>query len=459
MASGPDGFVQHPSYTAEFAKARGLLLAHPGRWRIIYHYDGDGIASASSAVRALRRLGYSVQATPLVGVERPRMETLLTASLGPVLVVDTGAAWMDLYPKHPHPVVVLDHHQYPPLPDLPPHVALVNPLDWGVDGMSELCASTLTWLFTIFLDPRNWDNVGWGLSGAISDRQHVGGLKGLNRTLVEEATRRGLVRPTRGLRLGSAPLGTALAGAIDPFFRGLSGQRERAEAFLRALDLDPSARASDLPEEAATRLAGALRRHLEEQGARPEFVDVLVQDGWTIPSLGVDAQEVANWQNATGRVGTPGVGIALALGDAEAMGRARRAEATWREGVLGGLLRLEAGGIKERKSVQWFESPEPTLAGTQAGLAMNYLLDPNRPVFAFSGTGTEPFKVSARGTPWLVGRGLDLSAACRTAAAKVGGEGGGHRVASGATIPHDGREAFLDEVDRIVAEQLGGTKP
>ena len=67
MPSGPESFVADPAYSTEFTHARELLLGHPGRWRIVYHYDGDGIASASAAVRALQRLGYGYQATPAPG--------------------------------------------------------------------------------------------------------------------------------------------------------------------------------------------------------------------------------------------------------------------------------------------------------------------------------------------------------------------------------------------------------
>ena len=108
-----------PRYSREFERARGLVLAHPQRWRVIYHYDADGIASASSAVRAFGRLGYPVQLTPLIGVEREKMHTLLSATKGPVLIVDTGSSWTDLYPAHPHPVVVLDHHTYRGAPHPP----------------------------------------------------------------------------------------------------------------------------------------------------------------------------------------------------------------------------------------------------------------------------------------------------------------------------------------------------
>jgi RecJ-like exonuclease len=465
MASGPDGFVSDPRYEAEFARARELLLSHPGRWRVIYHYDGDGIASASGALRALARLGYPAQATPLMGVERERMAELLRATTGPVLVVDTGASWFDLFAQHPHPVVVLDHHRYPGVPNPPPlpeHVALVNPLDWGVDGMDEMCASTLTWLFTIFLDPVNWDNAPWGLSGAIADRQHVGGFRGLNARLTTEATKRSLIVERPGLALFGRTVGEALARSIDPFFAGLSGRPEAVAGHLRGLGIEPDRTLPSLTPAEFARLTVSLREWLVAHRVLPEFVGILDQPRWMVPALGADAEELANLQNATGRIGEPGIGVALALGDARALLRAREAEAIWRDGILGGLRRLEDGGLNSMDALQWFESPDATLAGTQAGLAMNYLLDPKRPVIVFS-EGSGPVKVSARGTLRLVAGGLDLAAACRIAAQGVGGEGGGHRVASGATVPVGSRAKFLEIANREIAGQfaahVGGTLP
>ena len=107
--------------------------------------------------------------------------------------------------------------------------------------------------------------------------------------------------------------------------------------------------------------------------------------------------------------------------------------------------------------LRWFVSPETTLAGTQAGLAMNYILPPELPVFVFSEHGEEPIKLSARGTLRQVAHGLDLASVCHAAAATVGGEGGGHRVASGATIPAGRREAFLEAANRLLGEQVPGS--
>jgi RecJ-like exonuclease len=461
MPSGPERFVAQPAYSTELAKARTVLTGRAGRWNVIYHYDGDGIASASSAVRMLGRLGRPVRASPLVGVERSRIDALLSSAGGPVLVVDTGASWLDRFAQHPHPVVILDHHRYPGAPDPPPlpdHVAFVNPLDWGVDGMSEMCAATLTWLFSTYVDAANWDNAPWGLSGAIADRQHVGGFKGLNATLVREAKERGLLQAQPGLPLFGATISEALARSIDPFVRGLSGRPAECDRFLQELGIDPRRPLHPPVPEEDGRLAAALTTRLVEQGTRPEFVEGLRAERFWLPQLGIDAELLANRQNATGREGEPAVGIAYALGDPRAEDRARSAEESWRTGILTGLRRIEEGGVRSMRALQWFESPEPTLAGTQAGLAMNYLVDPNRPIVAFS-EDPERIKVSGRGTLWLVGRGLDLSSAFREAADAVGGEGGGHRVASGATLPPGRRDAFLDEANQRIERQipLGGS--
>ena len=455
MAPGPEEFVSDPRYLEEFTRARDLLLNHPGRWRVIYHYDGDGVASASSALRALARLGYPGQATALVGVERDRMAELLRATHGPVLIVDTGASWLDQYQDHPHPEVVLDHHRYPEPKKHDDNVGFVNPLDWGVDGMLELCASTLTWLFTIFLDARNWDNAPWGLSGAIADRQHVGGFRGLNQTLVEEGIRRSFVEPTRGLALYGKDLLDGITQSIDPYFRGLSGRSEAARSFLAEEGLEPGRPIRSLTPEEVARLGAALKERLSRAGVLPEFVAMVDPPRWSIPSLGVDAEELSNLQNACGRASQPGVGVAISLGDPSALVNARGFEQTWRRGILAGLLRVEEGGLNSMVALQWFESPDTTLAGTQAGMAMNYLIDPEKPVFVFSPGSDGPTKVSARATPRMVAsKGLDLASACRIAAAEVGGEGGGHRVASGATIPNGTRDAFLAVCDREIRGQF-----
>jgi single-stranded DNA-specific DHH superfamily exonuclease len=63
-------------------------------------------------------------------------------------------------------------------------------------------------------------------------------------------------------------------------------------------------------------------------------------------------------------------------------------------------------------------------------------------------------KISARATKPLISLGIDLSIALREAAKAVGGVGGGHTIASGASIPPGTEERFLAVLDEIVGEQL-----
>ena len=75
------------------------------------------------------------------------------------------------------------------------------------------------------------------------------------------------------------------------------------------------------------------------------------------------------------------------------------------------------------------------------------------PIIAFA-KADDGVKVSARADRSLGERGLDLSIIMNRAAEIVGGYGGGHNVAAGATIPVDKEDQFLDIVEDMVASQL-----
>ena len=78
----------------------------------------------------------------------------------------------------------------------------------------------------------------------------------------------------------------------------------------------------------------------------------------------------------------------------------------------------------------------------------------DRPIVAFAEKSDEETKVSGRATGPLVSSGLDLSAVMGEAARAVGGDGGGHDIAAGATIPVGEEAAFIEHADRIAGEQL-----
>ncbi len=85
---------------------------------------------------------------------------------------------------------------------------------------------------------------------------------------------------------------------------------------------------------------------------------------------------------------------------------------------------------------------------------MRYLGDPEKPVISVTDTGSGLLDVSSRGTNDQVARGLNLSVALREAAARFGGQGGGHIIAAGASVPREHREEFLKALDGYIGEQF-----
>jgi RecJ-like exonuclease len=150
-----------------------------------------------------------------------------------------------------------------------------------------------------------------------------------------------------------------------------------------------------------------------------------------------------------------GLGLALCLGDEKALTEAIALRKAYKDELRAGLLSLESQGAHEMANIQFFYTENPSLAGANAGLGMMYVLNQDKPTFTLSVTEKDT-KVSSRGTNHLITKGLDLALACRTAAEKVGGRGGGHPIASGATIPMGKEEAFLSLLDDIVGQQLKG---
>ncbi|MFA6668994.1 MAG: DHH family phosphoesterase, partial [Candidatus Methanomethylophilaceae archaeon] len=75
------------------------------------------------------------------------------------------------------------------------------------------------------------------------------------------------------------------------------------------------------------------------------------------------------------------------------------------------------------------------------------------PIIAFADSD-DGVKVSARAEKGMAERGLNLSEIMKKASSMVGGFGGGHNVAAGATIPGDKKEEFLEIVEDLVSAQV-----
>jgi single-stranded-DNA-specific exonuclease len=416
--------------------------------RIISHYDADGISSAGVLCNALLRAGKRFHATMTKGLTDQLVQE---AADGCELVIfaDMGSSHLEAIEAAGCRAIVLDHHGPPGDSEKVVHI---NPHLVDIDGMTSASASAMCMLFAVNLDERNWDLLHLAFAGISGDRQSIRGLSGINQWLFEQGAQRGVVEAIPGSLHPSGRLLDGLYASTDPYLRGVSGSREGAKALLEQAGIDADASSRDLDEAQGRKLSSLIALRLVEQGVPMSTMDEIVHERYFFPRVDMEAGELSSLLNACGRSNNEGMGLALTLGDREALEGARRLRADYVDEVMAGLARIEREGVTAMENIQYFFNDSLGLSGILCGVTMQYLGDRNKPTIALS-EHDEGIKVSSRATFPLLEQGVDLAVGMRESAAKVGGFGGGHRIAAGATVPKGRVDEFLAALDALIGEQ------
>ena len=441
---------------------------------VVSHIDADGLTSAAIATEALARAGVTVETAFSNQLDDDAVARVAAHDVDVVLFTDFGSGQLEAIAGAERAgsftPVVADHHR-PADVDLDYHL---NPMLFGVDGASELSGAGTVFELATALDPANRDLAGLAVVGAVGDMQASGGgLVGANREVVEAGEAAGVLQTGPGLSLygkQTRPLPKLLEYASELQIPGISNDEGGSIRFLDGLGLDLREDGEwrvwvDLSPAERREVVSALVRRAVEQGVPASRIDALVATTYELVDEPEgtelrDASEFSTLLNATARYERPDVGLAVCLGDREgALHRARRLLANHRRNLSEGLDLVRRTGVTDAANLQWFDAGDrirETIVGIVAGMALGTPgVRTDRPIVAFAEKDGETTKVSARGTGALVRRGLDLSTAMTEAAAAVGGEGGGHDIAAGASIPRGTRDRFIERVDAIVGEQLG----
>jgi RecJ-like exonuclease len=446
------------------------------------HIDADGLTSAAIAASALERAGVPFETVFAKQLDEREVANIAATNHDTVLFTDFGSGQLDVIAPYAadgaFTPVVADHHQPADLPagvDEPEFH--LNPLLFGIDGASELSGAGASYTLARALEPSDGDNrdlAGLAVVGAVGDMQGTdGGLSGANQGIVEEGVAAGVIEEATDLLVygrQTRPLPKFLEYASDVRIPGITNDANGVVEFLSGLDLalkDADGewrRWVDLTmEERQTVVSGLLKRAISS-GVPADRIDALVGTTYTLPgeehgTALRDVSEFSTLLNATARYERADVGLAVCLGERDgALDRARALLRNHRRNLSEGLQWVKNEGTTTEEHVQWFDAGtriRETIVGIVAGMAVGASgVRGDIPILAFAEKSEEETKVSARGSHALVRQGLDLSRVMREASRAVGGDGGGHDVAAGATIPAGTREAFVEEADRIIGEQL-----
>jgi RecJ-like exonuclease len=434
---------------------------------VITHLDADGITSGSIIATALMRAGAKCSVrtvsdmTPSV-IERMKAEDrdfYVITDLGGGMAANFRKALKDRW-------VVIDHHQIPEEEILTDDAGQVlNAWKYGIDGGIEVPAGGMAYMVASALDRKNRDLSRVAVVSAVGDRQDQGDKKsflGLNKEIMETAKSLGLVKVDLDIMLTgreTRPLHEALAFTSFPYIDGLTWNRDACYTILKnaGIKMKDNGRwrvpAEFSQEEKSVILDAIAKFVVTSSKTSAAVIDDLVGYVYTLTgederSQLRDAREFSTLLNACGRIGRSGVGIAICMGDRNAMLTAgeeisvqyrttlRNYVSTifsekWRVTDDGKMAFVNGDGLVAEDmlgAVSSLLSGSPTMAG--------------RLVFvrALSPDGT--YKFSSRKALGCTSQ-ANLGLMMRHCAEQAKGTGGGHSAAAGCRIPSTELDGFL----------------
>ncbi len=434
----------------KYKKAASLLEKHD-KFRIITHYDADGITAAAVLSRAFMKEQKGFHTTFVHKIPEEIEDNL------PIIFSDVGNSQLERIVDLKNDVIVLDHHKVPDPQNYDTQgKVFINPHDYGIDGAQEVSGGTLAFLLAVFFDEKNWKKAVYGLAGAAADKQNIGGFKGLNKKILSEALERNVLEVKNGLLIDGDGIKDALLKACDPYFPGISGRVRVIDNILDKIGMDPETPVDEIPMDKERKLNSLLILSLFEKNIPSHVVESVRSERYVAGREKLDVDFLYKLLNACSRVDKPGIGLSLCLGDDKIFQEAVDMRDEYRSKMVERLIELEDEGIEQMKNIQYFYEERKTRKGELAGLGMLYFLDQDKPTFGLTENGDD-VDISCRATKRLVEAGLDLGKLSRKLALSSGGSGGGHDIAAGATVPKNKIDDFLDEMDKEVGKNLRDT--
>jgi single-stranded-DNA-specific exonuclease len=473
-----DGFLAQAQVAA---KAIQETAQKDGFISVFSHLDADGVAAAGVIGKALFRLGTRFRIRVMQWVDEKIIAEVTAGKPDLVILCDFGSGYLDLLSeKIPNnKIVILDHHQITST-STNPNIVQLNPHSFGIDGSTEVSGSGVTYFAAKALNNANLDLAPIALVGALGDMQdkyEQRSLKGLNEIIVTDAVFAGLLKVEKDLAFfgrETRPIHRTLATTTSPFIPGLSGEEDKALAFVVNLKIplkqgDKFRALVDLDDEERKRLCSALADHLLSKGLHVE-VDNLIGYIYVFtkeePNTELrDGREFSVLLNSTGRMDRPSLGIAICMGDRKAaLEESSKILEDYRKNINKYL-----GWVSEKpERMREFQNTyviygesfiNEKIIGTVSSIIVSTLSNSEKPLLAFANIEEEnAAKFSARTTEAALRRGVNLGEVMRLASEANGGKGGGHNIAAGAQVPLDKIDAFLRTADELVGRQLKGEK-
>ncbi len=451
----------------KFAQEKSSVL-------LVTHFDADGISAGSILQSAITRLETPAHLRVVDSLSEKTLEDLENTDSELVVFSDIGSGYLAQIGnalKHKR-IIIADHHQ--PLGDVPNNCFQFNTHVLGFDGSADISGAGSAYLLARAIDPKNKDLSTMAIVGCLGDQQDKGpgrSLTGLNKDILRDAVETKLVEVVQDLVLfgrQTRPIHRAMASTTTPFLPGLSGEEDRCLALLDSANIatkveDRWRTIVDLSLEEKRRLVDKIIHHIISLKVSGDLVLELIgtvytltrEDPWT-PLR--DAREFATLLNACGRMGKPGLGIALGLGDRGASFEEAQSVYSEYRKFLAKYMNWITGDPASLKQighvviVRGEGVIDENMTGAVSSLVSSSgLFGRSKVTLVVTNTKNDEAKVSARATDELVAKGVNLGRVLQELTPKYGGNGGGHAIAAGATLNKEKLDMFLTEFSKTVS--------
>lgn len=437
---------------------------------VITHIDADGITSGSIIGTALSRLGarFSVRAVSDMNVSV--IENMKEDARDYYVITDLGGGWASHLRKAlGNRWVIIDHHEISKEEILTDDASqILNAWKYGIDGGKEISAGGMAFLVATALDRTNRDLSKLAVVSALGDRQDQGdknSFVGPNSEILKTAESLGLVKVDLDIMLvgrETRALHEALAFTSDPYIEGLTWNRESCHTLLKeaGIRLKDNGRwrvLAEFSQDEKSAILDAVAKFVATSGRiDSSVIGDLIGYVYTIESEETrsqlrDARGFSTLLNACGRIGKPGIGIAICMGDRDEMLSAgEEIMTTYRTTLRNYITTIfsDKWRIADDGRVV-FVNGEGLIAEDMLG-AVSSLLSGSpsmgeRLVFVRTLASDGTYKFSSRRTSGA-SPGPNLGIIMRRVAETCGGTGGGHSAAAGCRIPSHGLEVFIANI-------------
>ena len=429
----------------EFSRKLAREINNSKTIRLISHLDADGITSASLIVELLKENNREFHLSIVKQLTDKEIEEIEKENYDIYILTDLGSGKIEELEKTNKNIFVIDHHQISKKPET---INLFNPYLFGVDGSTEACGATCTYLICKELGLKDFAYL--AIIGAIGDNQEdENGLKGINRWVLENTNE---VEEKRGLNVfgrKSKPIHTALSQA-DAQIPGITNDESKTVQFLSEIGIkikekDKFRTLSDLSEEEIKKLTNGII--MKGMGSEEDINKIFgyVYDIKNRKGILSDAREFATLLNSFGRQGTPSIGIEVCLGYANK----KIIDETLREykkKIINSIKWIKEN-LKQKDGIYYVIAGDK-VPDTMIGTILSMLIRKEYKTIAGFANSDDKVKVSIR-----TKEDINIGKIISKVAKMVGGEGGGHKAAGGASIPKGKEEEFINHLIEMITWQ------